>query len=318
MNDFRFPTAVTGFCCEFRIGEGEDGFAYAFDMKDKGFISVFDGCGGMGSDTYSYIGGQSGARLAAACAAAVTDSFYHAECFRFDGDDSSYLKSALEDNFHEISELVKKSSAKSTISSNMLRTMPTTAAIAAFLQAEDSLECEFIWAGDSRGYLIDNRGMMQVTSDDLSTDEDAFENLRNDSKLSNVICADRDFVLHEKRMTIKKPVIAAVFTDGSFGYYSTPIQFEYYLLESLCYASSPNDWRDKFIEISRNIAGDDFTAAIAVYGFDSFEQCKKYYYPRLHQLYDEYIKFIDENTEEEMLYSQWTKYKKEYYRKWQN
>lgn len=56
-----------------------------------------------------------------------------------------------------------------------------------------------IWAGDSRAYVLKpDKGLIQLSKDDLKLDNDPFENLKNDSPLSNMICLENDFKLNHK------------------------------------------------------------------------------------------------------------------------
>jgi len=45
-------------------GLGEDSFSYSFVGQEAGYISVFDGCGGMGARKYPKAGNKTGARVA--------------------------------------------------------------------------------------------------------------------------------------------------------------------------------------------------------------------------------------------------------------
>lgn len=308
------PTAVLCTHCEQIAGAGEDGFAYSFENDNVGYIAAFDGCGGMGAKKYKNAGNKSGAKIASALAGLVVDRFYYDHGFVFDNKDSQRLCSAFSAAFKSSNSKIS-SPCDLKIGGNLFRSIPTTASIVAISTVADKkLRCEFIWAGDSRGYILDKKGLCQITLDDLETQEDAFSNLRSDSKLSNVINADIDFYLHEKVVDFDDPVMVITATDGSFGYFSTPMEFEYVVLRSLCDSKSSDEWHKRLEKMISPYTGDDFTVIAAIYGLDRFENCKIYFEKRLNYLYNRYIKHIS-NASEKVLYDLWNDYKKDYYRR---
>lgn len=293
-------------------GKGEDNFSYSFENDSAGYIAAFDGCGGMGSKKYKLMDNMTGARIASAMSARIFERYYLDRSFSFDGSDSEALKAALQDIFVNTARAIE-SPGEVKIAGNLFRSLPTTAAAAAVAEGSGKLMCDFLWAGDSRGYILDKNGLAQITADDLETEEDAFSNLRSDSKLSNVINADTDFVIHEKCITAAEPVIVIVSTDGSFGYYSTPMEFEYVLLCSLCDSFSAEEWPEKLRGMIAPYTGDDYTVVAAVYGHSSFEACRRYYQGRLDRLTREYIDVL-QNADEAAKYRLWQSYRDNYYR----
>lgn len=311
------PTTVISLCCEQIRGGGEDGYAYAFDESGPGFIATFDGCGGMGAKKYKAMNDQSGAKIASALAGLVFDSFFAADEFRFDGSDARRLQRSCSDIFRQTNDSLKVP-GELKIGGNLFKSIPTTAVVAAARAAsKNEIDCEFLWAGDSRGFILDGKGIAQITTDDLETEEDAFSNLRNDSKLSNVLNADQDFVLHERILKLNTPVMVISATDGSFGYFSTPMEFEHALLKTLAISADSREWERNLERTIRPYSGDDYTVVIAVYGFDSFSECKSFFGPRLRELEDKYISRLEGASEDE-LFSLWQSYKTDYYRWWNN
>lgn len=76
---------------------------------------------------------------------------------------------------------------------------------------------DFIWAGDSRGYVLSDMGLAQVTKDDIDDSVDALDNISNDGVLTNVVSADGNYILHSKQIKIKDKIIIFNATDGCFG-----------------------------------------------------------------------------------------------------
>lgn len=306
------PEFVLGICSEQIPDAGEDNFSYSFCDGDIGYISVFDGCGGMGSKKYAEHNYMSGARIASALAAKITSDFSEKGGFKLDGSDGKILGKMYKELFTDVKEMLKVP-GEMEIGGDFFKSLPTTAAIVTvYSDNSDKLLCGFLWAGDSRCYFLDEKGLRQVSEDNLETSEDAFSNLRNDSRLSNVINADFDFVLYEKIMEVNTPVIIIAATDGAFNYFSTPMEFEYVLLKSLVDSSSEEEWKYVLSKIIDKYTGDDYTIIAAIYGFKSFDDCRRYYKNRLMIINDKFISHIDKASEDE-LYELWLEYKKEYY-----
>lgn len=308
------PFAV--FCAEKEkmLNHGEDAFSYSFINDNIGYIGTYDGCGGMGAKKYSLFGERTGARIASLCAGYVTDDFYNKNLFRFDGTDSERIKKRFRDLFFKVNEYLKSDDSGIKISGSLFKSIPTTASIVAIRNNNNKIiECEYMWAGDSRGYFMDNNGICQVTKDDLDTDEDAFTNLRSDARMSNVINADNDFVINQKIINVHLPAVIITSTDGGFAYFSTPMEFEWAILNSLFNANDIEGWRQNIYDYISEYSGDDFSIIIAVYGFNTFEEIKVYFYDRFKFLYQNFISRIS-SSDEETLKALWELYSHTYYR----
>ncbi len=296
-------------------GLGEDSFSYSFVGQEAGYISVFDGCGGMGARKYPKAGNKTGARVASKLAAYVTDKFCENGGFRFDGTDCGRLKQSLTENFARMrSKIETENSIK--LGGDLFKAMPTTASIAAIKDlGNNKLQCQYIWAGDSRGYFLDKNGLCQVTKDDIQTDEDAFSNLRSDGRMSNVIHAEGDFRLNSRTLEISSPAMIITSTDGGFGYFGTPMDFEYVILSSLMDSDSDSKWEEKLSDLIAPATGDDFAVGIAVYGLGDFSRCREYFSERYNAVKKQYIDIVNDNTTEDELLSLWQAYKPGYYRR---
>ena len=318
-DDVKIKTrGVTAVICAEReklSGLGEDCYSYSFDSTDVGYIAVFDGCGGMGAKTYPKANNKTGARIASRAAACITDEFYGEKLFRFNGTDCRNLQGRLMEAFQRIKTAVDSDGA-AVMGGDLFKSLPTTAAIAAIKNNDNSrIVCEYLWAGDSRGYFLDADGLCQVTKDDLKTDEDAFTNLRSDGRMSNVIHADGDFRINSETLILDKPVMVITSTDGAFDYFSSPMEFEYIILKTLMETETPSDWENKLSEVISPVTGDDFAICAALFGFEHFRDCKKYYKERLDYMTKKYMDRIQEGTTEKQLLSLWGSYKVSYYRR---
>jgi hypothetical protein len=146
------------------------------------------------------------------------------------------------------------------------------------------------------------------------TSEDAFSNLRNDAKLSNIVHAGGQFSISCVQKKFSQPVIILTATDGVFGYFLTPMHFEFVLLNTLMQASSVKDWETKLSERISRITGDDFALLCAIFGLDEFEKMQQYFSERYQTLRETYIRPCQDASVEEMQVL-WEQYKNNYYRR---
>lgn len=293
---------------------GED--SYFVRCKKDGIVTmgVFDGCGGIGGRRYPKVNNRTGAWIGSQVAAYAADMFSKNNKFFLNRNDAAALQAY-------ISKKLKSTKQKITqfdeiqIGGTLNKALPTTVSIIIAQQSDtNELLCECVWAGDSRGFLLDRDGLCQLTTDDIDMNaDDAFANLREDGILTNVANGDGDFVLHSGVVQIKSPVMLISATDGCFGYFLTPMDFENIILKSLVSTKNPTEWRKVLCENIKAVTGDDYTMTVACFGFDSFEQMQMYYIERQRFLTATYInKQVDKD--EIQLRKLWEKYKSTYYR----
>lgn len=303
---------------EMKKGNGEDSYAYAINEK-IGFISVFDGCGGIGSRQYEELGNKTGAYIASRVIADTVLKTFNEFCLS-----QSTLNSRSFDDFcknmkinsvTELSEINNKT-RKTTLKGSLSKDFPTTMSAIFFDVGNNSgLNLYYVWAGDSRGYLLQPFGLMQITNDDVFGNEDSFSNLSNDGNLSNFMCADGSFHYNKRILECPKRSILISATDGCFGYFSTPMEFEFMLLDTLIVSSSINEWKEKISNFISQYTGDDYTLCVAVSGFGSYKQLRHQFKRRHSQLYKKYISKIHDSSKDSLL-EMWKDYKKVYYRRY--
>jgi len=295
---------------------GED--SYAFSVKDnRGFIGVYDGCGGIGSRRYDEFDNKTGAYISSRSIANATSEFFNAFCEKnlyMSSNNFPMICESLKDGYSSYLNSIDKSSAKSMIKGSLTKNFPTTVSNIFFSHDNSKVNSYFAWAGDSRGYILLPSGLTQVTNDDIYGNEDAFSNLSSDGNLSNFVCAGSDFKINHKSVSCPEKVVLVTATDGCFGYFSTPMEFEYMLLDTLVKANGINDWKQLLHEYILKYTGDDYTMGIAVFGFGEFRHLKKAFLRRHKQLYLKYISKL-ENISKNDLNDLWREYKKTYYRK---
>ena len=190
---------------------------------------------------------------------------------------------------------------KSGLKSSMIKEFPTTLAIVAVSGKEKTFSVDSYWAGDSRNYILTQDGLFQLSVDDLENRADPYENLTSDSPLSNQISADKDFVINHvsyKPKDAKFMIFCA--TDGCFGYYPTPMHFEYAFLKTLSESNSVEEWNGALLKEFGSIAADDISMAGLIYGYDNLDSLKDTIQPRYNELkkvieaYDNKINKIEE------------------------
>lgn len=323
--------ALTDFCIalsvEKKLNNGEDSEAHSIN-KNAVFFGVFDGCGGSGAQSCPKLQGKTEAYIASRIVAKVFQQWFE------DSDiDFGWKVNSLKD---QIVKCLKKADAlygeASKLLGGMKKKFPTTAAAGICYSGKDTIEVDLFWAGDSRVYLLTPQGLAQLTEDDLGG-IDAMENLKDDGVLTNVISLSKDFSLHVGHISAESPCIIFAATDGCFGYLSTPMEFEYLLLESLlnsdCVSSDRTGvsthrleqlsekghigWQESLMDVIGRIAGDDYTISGYAFGFDSFSEMKKAFIPRANALYRQFISNLSEKSYVEK-YDLWLKYRDNYHR----
>lgn len=289
-------------------GKGEDSFLISVNEK-AGLAGVFDGCGGSGAKVYKSLGEKTGAYIASRVLSETTYGWFDES---WDEKENTYkisgqeLKDAIDTR---LARLKQKSGAGSILKGSMTKEFPSTLAAAAVRPGEKGLLADFLWSGDSRVYVLDGRGLKQVSVDDLPV-TDAMENLRQDAGMNNVVSASHPYQIHVRKLKLDGPCIILAATDGCFGYLKTPMEFEKLLLGTLLAGESIVQWHNALDEQIKNVAGDDYTMSVLCLGYGSFhklkDSCRKRY-GYLEQAYP-----LHQDTSEEELFRQWQVYRRDY------
>ncbi|MBO5733405.1 MAG: protein phosphatase 2C domain-containing protein [Clostridia bacterium] len=294
---------------------GED--SYASSINDEcGLMCVFDGCGGIGSRKYAAYGNKTGAYLAShTVAKSALDWFYefNKSGVELSGNSIKKISQDITEKFTRELKALESGAETSMIKGDLTKSFPTTASMILFRQEKNRIYSAFVWAGDSRGFIMSPKGISQVTIDDIGEEEDAYTNLTSDSRLTNVIAADGKYHLNSRIMSCPAETVFITATDGCFGYFSTPMEFEFALLDSLVRAQNVQEWKQNLYQSFLRVAGDDYTLGAVVCGFKTFKNLKKAYTDRRNYLYRTYIAGIEHATAEDKA-RMWETYKKDYYR----
>lgn len=292
---------------------GEDAMVYSINVEEV-LIGVFDGCGGSGARQYSSVGNKTGAYLASRIASgtvrdwfAVSDKSLIPEMVR------NRIVSMLHTCFYE-SGMCKEPAPR--MINKLARTLPTTAAFAVCREKGESIQADCYWAGDSRLYLLDEDGLAQISVDDLNV-TDAMESLYIGGKMTNVVHLPKDgengFSVHHSQLRLKKPAILFAATDGCFDYITSPMEFEYLLLETLERAESAAEWEKNLKETIGKIAQDDSTMTAVAFDYGAFNNLKFSLSKRKEYMWKTYISQMD-GLDKEQKTLLWRKYRENYYR----
>lgn len=273
--------------------KGEDSFVLR-SYEHGAFLCVADGCGGLGSRRYKNLAGRTGAHLASRL---ITRAFCGwAEERRpmpLTPEEGELLCRELEHDLQDILCGFAKRNCENTASrivGSMQRCLPTT--LCAVITQEGAASWRdlcFLWAGDSRGYVLDENGLHQCTRDDLRGNPDAFDSLYRDVPLSNLLSADHPIKLSMRRLRAPLPCMALAVTDGAYGCLSTPMEYEMLLMNTLRSATSYESWVRKLTNALKKLAHDDATILCQPCGFGSFTSMKQHLLPRREALQKTYI-----------------------------
>ena len=311
----------TAFTVAKKAGRGEDAFKYSYN-RDEAFFGVFDGCGGAGSQLCPKYEGKTEAYIASRNTADAFQTWFE-QTEAGAARTAETAKQQIVADLRRCDELVGQ---KSMLIGGIRKKFPTTAAVGICRVIGDKLAVDYYWAGDSRVYLLNDQGLAQLSEDDLGG-IDAMDNLTDDGILQNLISLSRDFTIHSGRIFLDRPGFVFAATDGCFGYLSTPMEFEYVLLEAILAAdcistgsntegSSRNDRRIGFEERLRERmadAGDDVSFCGYAIGFGSLQRMKTMLRPRANELYQSVISRLGGMSREEKK-ALWMSYRDNYHR----
>lgn len=273
-------------------GECEDCYAVR-ELGGQSVLCVADGCGGLGARRYPQLAGRSGAYLASRLATRAFLRWWEERQPMPDAPtEGEALLHELESDLHgAISGFAQRHcQAASRISGSLIRTLPTTLCAAVTRQGEAARrELCFLWAGDSRGYVLDAEGLHQCTADHLRGAPDAFESLYLDPPLARLLCAEAKPRLSMRRLCVSLPCVVTVATDGVYSCLPTPMELEMLLLNALQAAKSYERWQAKLLSLIRKVAHDDATLLLQPCGFTDFEDMKRRLLPRRERLQKGFI-----------------------------
>lgn len=290
-------------------GEDADPYVNTSSKNSWGILSVFDGMGGAGARKYTHSITQEEHSSAWWASRFVKQAIEELISSRPKGvNPINYielnLKKIITDKLDR--EILNFPAANAPLLSKMMRKLPTTLAMVVYHIVEDKVQINSFWAGDSRIYLIDSDKLHFLTIDDADApDGDPFSPANMDLAMNNTICQDREFRINKTSITIPyspdKPFVLVACTDGCFGYYKNPIEFEYMLRSTLSKSNNFDDWMPLIKKaIIDNIQQDDFSMSIVEIGTKSFSEFYNKFTDSLNdELFKDYITWKNQVVKEQ-------------------
>ncbi len=307
---------VMSFCRDKIPGHGEDSYCYSF-CDVAGILGAFDGCGGAGARKHDFYSGHTEAYMASRFCAGV---FY--DQFRKNFPSPRKVADLISEVFApQIEQRLfdyapPKDNSGFQIKGSSVRTLPSTAAVALVRLCENNaVLVSSIWAGDSRVYIMNSRGLAQLTVDDTSV-PDPMINTYEDGVLQNILCGNKPVKLNYKTIKMQEPFVVFTATDGCFGYLSTPMEFEGLLLNTLLKSKSAAEWESELADKISAIAGDDSTICLASYGYGSYTALRQAFVNRYSHLKNNYLLPVSKLSadDREGRFSLWESYRENYMR----
>ncbi|MEU8887593.1 protein phosphatase 2C domain-containing protein [Streptomyces sp. NPDC048442] len=285
-------------------GRGEDAEPFAAHHlgTQQGLIAVFDGLGGSGSSpAWQSPGGEArtGAWVGSRVARLALDHWFH--------DAVAAGEPMTAQRFHEYLGYFLAHAPKrhSKIVGKMRRQLPTTLAAVRYKVGQGQLDLEAFWAGDSRAYVFSPDGGLRVLTRDHTDEDDTLELLRSDPPMTNVVSADRHFVIDSQQLSLGLPCVLLAATDGFFGYLTTPAEFECALLHTLTTSHSQRDWADQLSLAVQKYTADDASLAIVSLGYDSFDALRSSFTERHREVVDRYVRSKPRDFQQVELLRDW-------------
>ena len=268
-------------------GKGEDAEpAMRIHRSGVGVLGVFDGTGGAGAASARLLPDGtdlSGAYVASRLAKEVTEAWGTETLDRGSGpSDPDQLRDRLQRALTD--ETTYPDVPRSTMKGSLQRVLPTTLAATVFRVGEPAVSVDAAVGGRLPGLRSHPRPGPAGADHRRHPRDRRAGPIRNDQPMSNLVCADRPFVINHRRYEIDQPVVLLAATDGCFGYVRTPAHFEHLLLDTMARASGTGSWTIELVESLAAIAADDCSFSLGAFGFGSFEQMQGEFARRLDYL----------------------------------
>lgn len=212
-------------------------------------LIICDGMGGTGANKHNYKDEiKTSAYLGSRFTSKFVKQFISLNREKLFSSDLDNIIIDLKNYLHkQLRNIVVEYNFIKRIKGKILELLPTTMFTVVFNQKDDgNIEVVVIWAGDSRIYMLNEQGMMQVTKDNINMDNDALQNMVDSSTVSNNINAEEElnFELYYYKFDITCPTVIFACSDGLFDYANTPMHFEQSILKCIMSLDNSNSSTD--------------------------------------------------------------------------
>ncbi len=127
-----------------------------------------------------------------------------------------------------------------------------------------------------------------------------------------MLSSDGRYTLHSSHVRLQGPAAVVAATDGYFGYWRTPMHFEYFLLDTLRRSGSLSEWKQRLHSEIQDVTGDDATMGVMLFYFGTFGNLKQYFADRHRKLAEAYIQPLADAYTEEKARELWLTYRDGY------
>ena len=264
---------------EKKQGLGEDSTPLLLTLPKLTILGVLDGMGGAGSsECDSDFGKHTQAYIASRIVGKCIEDFFNNKSSDYGSQDFAVvLRSIIKERFQQ-EQSKYPIEQKIGLRGSMTKTYPSTLALLCITQSDEGYILDSYWAGDSRNYLWNREALFQLSIDDVKGGMDPLRNLREDAPISNCLQADADFEIHHRQFgpfpTGERFLVISA-TDGCFGYFPSPMDFEKSLNDALLHSSKTDEWQKLLSRNFARVTGDDFSYVIAAFGYKDFKELKR-------------------------------------------
>ena len=289
-------------------GEDADPILNVQTGRNWGILGVFDGMGGAGARKYTHNLTKEEHTSAYWASRFVRDAVERLMSSRPIGTNPiEYIEKEIHRAIKNKldSEILNFPAAASTVASKLLAKLPTTMALCAYQIVDSHIDVSCYWAGDSRVYMFDGEKFHFLTVDDADApDGDPFSPANMDLAMNNKICQDHEYRINKSSIRVEMdpatPIVLFAATDGCFGYYKNPIEFENMIL-SVMYNFDAKQWITKIKDaIIDNIQQDDFSMSAVLIGNEDCKPLRNHISNRLSKaIFSEYLLWRNQERREQ-------------------
>ena len=204
------------------------------------------------------------------------------------------LTEALRTKLKAIAGNISLYSESSVIGAYLL---PTTLQIAYYSENFDEVNAVYFWAGDSRAYAWDERGLTRVTDDHA-----------DDEVMTNMVNLSREFMLEGRGFSFKKPCMLINATDGCYkcGKFTTQANMENAIMEVFAASDGRKAAAANFAKLFSSIGrhDDSNTMAVGIFGYGGYGKFCESARARSDELKAKHSQNLSENTEDANVFSE--------------
>jgi hypothetical protein len=168
--------------------------------------------------------------------------------------------------FSAEAERLRSAEEASRVKTRMRRKLPTTFAAGFFRQTQGTSRVRVMWSGDSRIYFASVGGFRRLTEDHVRAGHDGTTSPEHDSPLTAYISEQVPNRVAVAEFQFAEPGLLIACSDGAYGYFTNPAQFEVSILSALIAGQSTKEQSEKLRQILTQVAQDDVSLAMVPLG----------------------------------------------------